>query len=254
MQKTLLSTLVCVAVAVTAAPAKNTVATVPSSQQITTRLIASPQAAVYADLTPAKIMGKDFWLGLDQEWHALKGVSDEAFVKDSCPFHVRLPVEKINAKSLRTGIIREIELFDTENKNIASSITFTFTGTENNTLFLRPQHINDGNTKTLCVFTADHSKNEMRYKKVYGTLQLNGSVSSLLSMIRIYHGNGSTGELEQFALLDKSGRRLETISMSNDQGMFTAKLKNAEPCGNIVISFSTTPFRIVIKESKSYAF
>jgi hypothetical protein len=248
MQKTLLSTLVCVAVAVTAAPAKNTVATVPSSQQITTRLIASPQAAVYADLTPAKIMGKDFWLGLDQEWHALKGVSDEAFVKDSCPFHVRLPVEKINAKSLRTGIIREIELFDTENKNIASSITFTFTGTENNTLFLRPQHINDGNTKTLCVFTADHSKNEMRYKKVYGTLQLNGSVSSLLSMIRIYHGNGSTGELEQFALLDKSGRRLETISMSNDQGMFTAKLKNAEPCGNIVISFSTTPFRIVIKD------
>ncbi len=255
MKKTLLSFsvrrgnfLLFLLAAVATASAEERVRQEVPAQRITESLVASPQSAADADWFPVRTAGGDFHLALSPEWRKLKGVSEEEFVKKASPFHVKVPVARINSKSLRTGIIREVELLDEKGRNIAPSVRFTFRSTEEQTVFLHPQNINDRDPGTLCVFTGDSRRNKLRYKKVYGTLQLSAPENFRVSAVRIYHGNAGNGALEGFSLLDPSGKKLETASMKNIRGTFSATLKKPESCRNIAIGFSTVPYKLVIRD------
>lgn len=219
-----------------------------AGQKISSKLTAAPGSAAGVYWQPQIINGKDFWLALEKDrWLALKGVSHEKFVRDSTYMYARVPIVKQNFQSLRTGILKEIELLDAKNKNHAPAVKFQFAPEEKSTILLYEKNLNDGTVKNFSVISGDHRNNKKRFRSVEGVLTTANS-KALISKIRIHHGTGKFGFFEKFVITDRSGKKIPTRNTRNVRGVFFTELTKPVAADNIRIAFRTVPFKIIIKD------
>ena len=218
----------------------------PEAVAGTGNLVANPESSVYADWSPKKLSGKDYWIALAASWHNLKGVSHEKFVKESCLWGISPKIQTRNALPLRTGIIREIELLDAKGRNQAIKAKFHFSSPEEGVLFLYPGNLNNLKKYDFSVVSADIRNLKMRYRSVRGTFSVTCDPAVKIGGIRIYHGNRGMGELKTIELHDRSGKKIGLKTFRALKDSFYAKFKEEIPAEQLRIGIVTKTYQITL--------
>ena len=211
-------------------------------------LTASPGSAANFYWQPQIVCGKDFWLALQKEkWQPLKGVAEEKFVRDATYMYAPVPIVKANKDSLRTGIIREVELFGTDRKNMAPALKCQVRLEEKDAVLLYGKNLNDGKTDTFAVVSGDHRESKTRYRSLKGSLTFNGGNTPVRS-IRIHHGSKHLCQLQKFAAFDASGKKIPFRKPKAIRGVFSAELARPVLPEDLKITFSTALYKISIRD------
>ena len=156
-------------------------------------------------------------------------------------------IVKTNHGSLRTGIIREVELFSAERKNMAPALTCRVLPEEKSAVMLYEKNLNDGSTTTFAVISGDHRHTKTRYRSVKGTLTFSEGKTAVKT-VRIHHGSGANCKLQKFTAFDGSGKRIPFRNAKVQSGVFSAELARPVLPGELKITFITAPYRISIKD------
>ena len=212
----------------------------------TESLTANPQAAVSADWKPINLLGKDYWLMLLPEWRNLKGVSHEKFVREASIWGIKAKIKKTNNRALRTGLIREIELFDVNKKNVSKKTVFTIVPQTEDTVVSGVEKLNDGDKKSFAVITADHRNNKTRFQKVKGIIRSSGK--NKISHLTIYHGNRAEGNLQDFSVTTCDGKKIPLLKEFYNQTMYAVRFKTPVAPDKFIVHFATVPYKLQIGE------
>ena len=148
------------------------------------RLVADPFRAVHQTWKTHPVAGRDFWLLLDPRWLSLKGLENEAFIRESGTGFVTLPMICENLTPMRVVSIHSVRCFDTAGKEQKADVRII--PDEADALVQDPRNLTDGNPGSFCVISGTLFDVSRRYAPL--GLRMKITASRPIAKILIGHG------------------------------------------------------------------
>ena len=140
---------------------------------------------------------KDFWLLLTEDWHRLKGISQEEFVKNS-GVSIQGRWSKTGGDNLKNFSIREITCLDESGQTIPCRVRLLPGDKE--TVIQNPQALTDKDLRNVCIISGSIMDISRRYDLLKTEVMVNAEKK--IHRIRLYLGPRSTGKTAAATVLN----------------------------------------------------
>ena len=174
--------------------------------------VANPQRAYNVTWKKHFQNGRDFWLILTPNWHSLKGVSNEEFVKNSAT-STWLFFEGSNTEN-RLLSLNNFTAFDANGKKIFPEITLS-AGKKD--MILNTEALTDNDKKTYCTLSGDVGDVKTRFSPLKAAMKV--SSKTAIRRFRFSHGAGPAGKVVKAQLKQHKGK------ITNSKGIIDITLE-----------------------------
>ena len=205
-------------------------------------LVSDPARAAQTERPAPVFAGRDFWYLLIPQWHKLKGVKDEEFVKESGYWNVKFKMRRRNADPMRVLILNELSLVRAGSPEKAK---FSVIPDERTAKVINPGALSDGKLAAACTVSGDPRPVLARYKEIGAAVTARFETPAPLQRLSFSYGNSKNpdiGKVKFFA----DGIEIKPVRLKNAGRVLTAEFENTPAAREITLNVTSAPVKISI--------